>query len=526
VAGNDGAHRFDHVVSVMFENRSFDNLLGYLYDPGEVASFEGVAGRDLSNPIPSYAPGAERGVVPVHVATSMDAPNPDAGEEHPHTNTQLFGTVAPEDNRFLSYEAMQPPFNAPDDPGRAPTMDGFVLDYVNTFRSELGRLPGYDEYAQIMSCYTPEQVPVISTIAKGFATFDHWFCEVPSQTFTNRSFYHAASASGLVVNPPYDSFPQQNQAETIFERLDAAGRSWRVYVDPGMPFSLTGMIHTPRLSKQFATNFSTLDDFFADAEQGRLPTYSFIEPNLLHAHNDYHPAMNAVAPGLAADPPSSILGGEELLARVYSAIRGSSTAGGSNFANTLFLVGFDEHGGTYDHVPPPRVPPPDPAAGAGQMGFRFDRSGVRIPTLAVSAYLDPRTVVTGEYRNTSVIRTLRERFSLGPPLTGRDAVAADIAPILTRTTLRAQEDWPEVTAPQVPPLVDPLVPMDQPLPPLGKYLLGTAIALDAIHTGHVPDIDPKTATGQQARDYLSDRQARIWPGLTGSTAQGRSGRDL
>ena len=514
MAGTDGAPRFDHVVSVMFENRSFDNLLGYLYEPGEVASFEGVAGRELSNPIPSYAPDAERGVVPVHVATSMDAPNPDAGEEHPHTNTQLFGTVAPEDNRFLSFEAMQPPFNAPDDPGREPTMDGFVLDYVNTFRSEMGRLPDYDEYAQIMGCYTPQQVPVISTIARGFATFDHWFCEVPSQTFTNRSFYHAASASGLVVNPPYDSFPQQNQAETIFERLDAAGLSWRVYVDPGMPFSITGMIHTPRLHKQFATHFSTLDDFFADAERGRLPTYSFIEPNLLHAHNDYHPAMNAILPGFTADPPSSILGGEELLARIYSAIRGSSTAGGSNFANTLFLVAFDEHGGTYDHVPPPPVPPPDPTAGAGQMGFRFDRSGIRIPTLAVSAYLDPRTVVTSEYRNTSLIRTLRERFSLGPPLTGRDAVAADIAPLLTRTTPRAQEDWPEVTARQVPPLADPIVPMDQPLPPLGKYLLGTAIALDTMNTGQVPDIDPKTATGQQARDYILDRQARIWPGLT------------
>ena len=196
-----GSQQFDHVVSVMFENRSFDNLLGHLYEPGEVPSFEGVIGRDLSNPIPSYAPGAERGVVPLHVATSMDAPNPDAGEEHPHINTQLFGTVAPEGNRFLSSEAMQPPFNAPDDPAREPTMDGFVLDYVNTFRSEMGRAE-YDEYAQIMSCYTPEQVPVISTIARGFATFDHWFCEVPSQTFTNRSFYHAASASGLFVEPP------------------------------------------------------------------------------------------------------------------------------------------------------------------------------------------------------------------------------------------------------------------------------------------------------------------------------------
>ena len=101
MAGVAGGARFDHVVSVMFENRSFDNLLGYLYEPGEVASFEGVVGKDLSNPIPSYAPGAERGVVPLHVATSMDAPNPDAGEEHPHTNTQLFATVAPEGNRFL-----------------------------------------------------------------------------------------------------------------------------------------------------------------------------------------------------------------------------------------------------------------------------------------------------------------------------------------------------------------------------------------------------------------------------------------
>jgi phospholipase C len=210
-----------------------------------VPSFERVIGRELSNPIPSYAPGAERGVVPVHVATSMDAPNPDAGEEHPHTNTQLFGTVAPEGNRFLAYDAMQPPFNAPDDPAREPTMDGFVTDYVNTFRSEMGRLPEYDEYAQIMSCYTPEQVPVISAIARGFATFDHWFCEVPSQTFTNRSFYHAASASGLVVNAPYENFPRQNDAETIFERLDAAGLSWRVYVDPGMPFSVTGLIHAP-----------------------------------------------------------------------------------------------------------------------------------------------------------------------------------------------------------------------------------------------------------------------------------------
>ena len=122
--------------------------------------------------------------------------------------------------------------------------------------------------------------------------------------------------------------------------------------------------------------------------------------------------------------------------------------------------------------------------------------------------------MTAEYRNTSLIRTLRERFSLGPPLTGRDAVAADIAPILTRDHPPRPGRLARGHPPQVPQLLDPLVPMDQPLPPLGKYLLGTAIALDTMHTGHVPDIDPKTATGQQARDYMVDRQARIWPGLT------------
>jgi phospholipase C len=179
----------------------------------------------------------------------------------------------------------------------------------------------------------------------------------------------------------------------------------------------------------------------------------------------------------------------------------------------LFLVAFDEHGGNYDHVVPPRADRPDPAAPAGQMGFRFDRAGIRIPTLAVSAWTDPQTVITGAYRNTSLIATLRERWNLGPPLTARDAAAPGIAPVLTRATPRAQEDWPQVNPRPVPQPAGTLVPLDQPLPPLGQYLLGVAIALDIKYTGHRPGIDPKTATGQQANDYMNDRTTRIWPGL-------------
>jgi phospholipase C len=78
-----------------------------------------------------------------------------------------------------------------------------VTDYISAFTAEMGRQPTFDEYSQIMTGYTPEQMPVLSTLARGFATFDHWFADVPSQTFTNRSFFHAASSSGLLVNAPH-----------------------------------------------------------------------------------------------------------------------------------------------------------------------------------------------------------------------------------------------------------------------------------------------------------------------------------
>ena len=237
MAEPDPAHCLDHLIVLMFENRSFDNLLGYLYEPGEVPSFEGVLGRDLSNPVPDYADDPTHPSVSVHRALRMDTPDPDPGEEHPHTNTQLFGTVLPADNQFKRVEEMQAPFNAPEDSSVQPSMDGFVADYINTFRVERGRLPHFEEYAQILSCFQPDQMPVFSTLAKGFACFDHWFCEVPSQTFPNRSFFHAATSSGFVINRPMENFPLHNDAETIFDRLEAAGLSWRVVLrSPSMCF--------------------------------------------------------------------------------------------------------------------------------------------------------------------------------------------------------------------------------------------------------------------------------------------------
>jgi phospholipase C len=515
----------DHVVVVMFENRSFDNLLGRLYQPGEVASFNGVIGKDLSNPVPEWAehrPGD--GIVRYGVAAGMNTPNPDPGEEYPHVNTQLFG-VLDEANRG-KFEAGQS-FNEPA-AGQVPAMDGFVADFISMLMVELGRQPTYQEYAQIMTGYTPEQMPVLSGLARGFATFDHWFCDVPTCTYPNRSFFHAGASSGYVVNmTPPGSFPLHNDAETLFDRLDAAGLTWRVYCDPPSHYSLTGIIHAPRLAGRFATNFFSTGQFFEDAEAGRLPAYSFIEPQIIGwNHNDMHPAFGGVisalgtqlgaddAAGLHFDPPSSLIAGEDLLARIYTAIRSSSSPAGSNHLNTTLLVTFDEHGGTYDHVPPPPAVPPGGNGAAGQFGFTFNRSGVRIPTLAISAWIPARTVVNDEYRATSLLATMRERWNLGAPFTARDASARSLASIFTLNSPRAQEDWPEISARPVPAMPETLVPLDAPLGVLGKSLLSAILAFAQGLGKTVPDIKPDdTITGAQAIAIGHEALGELFPSM-------------
>src|SRR5207344_691043 len=113
----DRRNAMDHVVVVLFENRSLDNVLGHLYGPEDGKTFEGVIGKSLSNPIPEWAEdGADRKVVPYTGATDMNSPNPDSGEEYPHTNTQLFN-VLNEHNRFKIQQGVKAPHNAPE-PGQ------------------------------------------------------------------------------------------------------------------------------------------------------------------------------------------------------------------------------------------------------------------------------------------------------------------------------------------------------------------------------------------------------------------------
>jgi len=468
----DKANAFDHVIVVLFENRSFDNVLGRLYGPEDAKTFEGVIGRDLDNPIPAWAAhGADRKIVPYAVATDMDSPNPDSGEEYFHTNTQLFGTID-DHNRFKIGDEATEPWNAPP-PGATPTMDGFVADYISTFTGEIGRQPTYDEYAHIMTGYTPDQVPVLSGLAKQFGVFDHWFCEVPSQTFMNRSFWTAATSSGAVVNTPVKKWFTRNNAETIFERLEQHGKTWKVYVMEPMPVSFTGVIHFPRLKDRFATNFVPFAEFEKDAAAGTLPDFSLIEPNMMAGHGDYHPAMGRSlrrAVDIEVDTPSSILAGEAFLQRVFDAYRSALSASGPNVWNTALLIGWDEPGGTYDHVPPGLVPVPEPSAPIGEFGFAFDRSGYRVPAVIVSPWVPSGSVFNEEYRHTSLIATLRKAWGLGPPLTQRDAAARTFDHVFTLDTPRNPDTWAEVKARPVPAWTMDLDVVGKGLSALGKSM--------------------------------------------------------
>ena len=334
-----------HIVVLMMENRSFDNLLGWLYEkerPPRGQYFDGLH-QGLWNPLNNIDANGMPFVEKVNVKKNGDPirrsfrwkkqperpdfklPNPDPGEGFKDTNHQLFG----------HYEVAN--LYPPD-----PINMGFVNNYANAMlysAYSFGDKPS--DPREIMVCYRPEQVPVLSTLAKKFAVCDRWHCSVPSQTLPNRDFVHAATSCGQVNNHPQATC----DAKTIFNQIQEAieqGRSdlsWRVYAgtSKGKFFSLTRLIMTQLHERALHSNFVSIDGFYSDAKAGRLPSYAFLEPQLSGpGQNDQH-------------PPADIRPGEKLIADVYSAVLNSP-----QWNETLLVVTYDEHGGCYDHVPPPR----------------------------------------------------------------------------------------------------------------------------------------------------------------------------
>lgn len=494
---------FAHVVVFMGENRSFDNILGHLYTPDTLpagTTFDGIPFGSYSNTAPDGT------VVPAHIYSGatdaiMCSPDPDPGETFPHVNTQLFETIDPAENEHAWKHGIAAPFNTPDAKAK-PSMGGFVHDYLVNYRiTKKGAEPTPDELAVIMGGFSPAMLPVLSTLAKEFAVFDNWHAAVPSQTYCNRSFFHASTSHGFVTNGDGGRAKWLNVSPypTIFTRLEHAGLSWKVYFDEMQLVSLTGLLHAPVLEEYWRTgHFVYMDEFYTDAKNGTLPEYAFIEPRLVYNHNDFHPPVGRVREGdvdgteVFDSAISDVRAGEALVASIYDAVRTADSATGSNATNTLLLITFDEHGGTYDHVAPPAATPPEKDADAGEMGFTFDRLGVRVPAIAVSAYTKAGTVINDEFHHAAVVATLSRLHGL-EPLTDRDRDARDLFSVINLDTPRDPATWPTVHPAYVPPLqdedeVEDLKSSPRPLTPPARGALGLLLA----YTGDTDTADAET----------------------------------
>jgi phospholipase C len=425
--------KIDHFVVLMLENRSFDCMLGALYPRS--AAFDGLAGTETNpdlagNAVPVWCSAATDG-------STMRIPDPDPGELWTDINTQLFGNAV-----------------VPNPP--VPTMDGFVKNYLAQADRPIAK--------NIMHYFTPNQVPVLSALAKQFAVCDRWFASAPCQTWPNRWFVHTATADGRENNEPI----HLPCVETIYNRFEQAGmHDWKIY------FHDLAQAHTLLQIFPLSDHFHFYRGFQADCQTGQLPTYSFIEPqyypDLAHPENDQH-------------PPSVVTLGEQLIADVYNCIRSSSL-----WTKTLLIVTYDEHGGCYDHVPPPPAAQP----GASELGqvFNFDRYGVRVPAVLISPYIAPGTILRPlgavPYDHTSIIATLRRRFpQLGGPLSGRDATAPDLESVMTLPGPDNQGPAKLTPLPYAPDPAVAAVAHARPLNNMQRALVGLAANLPA-----TPDAD-------------------------------------
>jgi phospholipase C len=221
--------------------------------------------------------------------------------------------------------------------------------------------------------------------------------------------------------------------DTVFNRLKGVGQNWRVYFHD-FPHSVT----LAKLWEDVLTHFRFFEsDFARDAAAGALPAYSFIEPRY------FTDTLRGKIPD-DEHPPHNVAYGEELIAAVYNAVRA-----GPAWKQTLLVITYDEHGGSYDHVVPPAATPP---GGQTPDGFDFGSFGVRVPAVIISPYVRAGSVIrpAGKtpFDHTSIIATLSKLFAF-PPLTARDAAAPDLLGVLD-----AQPDNdgpPSIAAPAIPP---------------------------------------------------------------------------
>lgn len=351
----------DTIVIVMMENRSFDHYFQKAKDHG-LADVD-VAPADFSNPDKDGKP------IPIY-----------------------------RDQRLCFVDTNHNWDGVHEQVGPSDKMDGFVTSNEGHHEIPVHGTPDMNAGSRAMTFYDKPDLPFMYWAAEQFAIGDKYFCSMLGPTWPNRQFLYAASSFGRTSNklpdPPY---------ETIFDLLEKRGVSWRIYPSQTMG----ALVVAGSILKYQADHVAfSGDEFFTDAAAGKLPQVVFVDPKIGkegYDQNDEH-------------PPAVMQIGQQWLAKVTKTMIDSP-----QWSRSALFITYDEHGGLYDHVPPPKAcepdsrPPDDPR-------WKFDRYGIRVPFVVVSPYAKKKFVSHRVYDHTSITRFVEARFTL-PAMSKRDANA-------------------------------------------------------------------------------------------------------
>src|SRR6185312_728508 len=339
----DDTMPFDHIVVVMMENHSFDNLLGALPLTNPAAdglSFENGKATN-SNPGANHTPPEVASFPLANLAQSKHV-----SQSWKATHEQIAGGA----------------------------MNGFV------------RASGAIEP---MGYYTPELLPFAYSLAGTFTVANRWFCSVPGPTYPNRRFLLAGTAFGNTVTGPQTLLDPPPPHGTIFDRLSSHNVSWCDYFTD---VPMTAVI--PSIVLKHAAHHAPISKFFHDCAAGTLPSVSFVDPGvgviasiisaLASLPFPVKEILKILGANLAEVPaaeteedPQNMYWGEAWAHSVVEAVLQSPKWG-----RTLLVYTYDEHGGYYDHVPPPGAIPPDgipPDLASGDPAGGYDMYGPRVP---------------------------------------------------------------------------------------------------------------------------------------------------
>ena len=278
---------------------------------------------------------------------------------------------------------------------------------------------------------------MLTTLANEFAVFNRWFSSIPGPTICNRAFAHYGTSFGQVS---MDIFYEGKQYKSIYNRLlDAKHTCKLFYYDEA-----SSTMEVVNLLQNQPDLFGTFDDFLKACDRNALPEYSFIEPN----YTD-HDSPDGDGEVIACDqhPDHDVRAGEQFIATVYNRIRQNPNL----WSNTALLVVYDEHGGIYDHVPPPACTPDAPfVAQPSDTGtldpFHFDRLGVRVPAILVSPWVQKGAVINEIYEHACIPGTVTDYFipdfDAGNVRSPREKAATGFLGNLSLDMMRAEDDCP------------------------------------------------------------------------------------